>query len=92
MKKPLHRDEDGTLPAYAWPGGYPIVYYLTDLACLCPACANGGNGSKASETSDDEQWRIVAQDIFYEGAPEACDHCGELMESAYGDSDDADNA
>lgn len=30
------RDENGKLPAYAWPGGYPIFYIASDNGVLCP--------------------------------------------------------
>jgi hypothetical protein len=88
----LPRDADGKLPAYAWPGGYPLVYYVADSEPLCPDCANGGNGSLASETldpecPDDNQWRLVGVDIHYEGPPETCAHCGWQIPSAYGDPD-----
>lgn len=29
-------DETGKLPAYAWPGGYPIVYLDAENSWLCP--------------------------------------------------------
>lgn len=29
------RLSDGTLPAYAWPGGYPILYMAKDNGILC---------------------------------------------------------
>lgn len=75
------RDSKGDLPAYAWPGGYPVTYITADGGELCAACANGGNGSRAdddldADCPDDDQWRVVGYDIL-EG-PEAevrCDHC-----------------
>ena len=77
------------LSAYAWPGGYPIYYLCADGGVLCPDCANGDNGSEANgtidpECPDDDQWRIVASDIHWEGDPIICDHCGADIESAYG--------
>lgn len=33
------RDSDGELIAYAWPGGYQVVYYTKDGSELCPECA-----------------------------------------------------
>jgi hypothetical protein len=80
----LPRNDDGNLPAYAWPGGYPIYYLTADNGCLCPGCANGENGSDASETNEDKSWRVVAYGIHYEGDPIICDHCGGENESAYG--------
>lgn len=86
----ITRDENGKLPAYAWPGGYPIFYLTADNGILCPDCANGGNGSLASEhldpeCPDDNQWRLVACDVHYEGGSLECDHCGAEIQSAYGD-------
>lgn len=86
MPKPT-RDEDGKFPAYAWPGGYQLIYYMADGGVLCPACANGENGSEASETSDDKQWRIEAVEVYYEGPTLQCDHCCCDLEAAYGDPD-----
>lgn len=87
----LHRDEDGTLPAYAWPGGYPVLYLCADNGILCPACANGQNGSEASESIDaPADWRLVAHSIHWEGPAEICEHCGAEIESAYGDPDEPD--
>jgi hypothetical protein len=81
-----HRDEDGNLPSFVWPGGYPILYVLGDGESLCPDCANGANGSEASDDPDKQtDWRIEGLSVFYEGAPEYCAHCGKTMESAYGD-------
>lgn len=84
------RDSDGRLPAFAWPGGYPVLYVCADGATLCVACANGDNGSEASQAADTpSDWRLVAADIHYEGPADICDHCGVATPSAYGypDSD-----
>ena len=85
----LHRDFDGSLPAYAWPGGYPIVYVMGDGETLCAACANGGNGSLAVEEGleddmPDKSWTIVGAQVHWEGEPEICAHCGDEIPSAYG--------
>lgn len=84
----LPRNSDGTLAAFAWPGGYPITYLLADNACICPACANGRNGSCASVYHEDKQWQIVAAFIRWEGPIEQCEHCNADMESAYGETED----
>ena len=79
------RDENGKFPAYAWPGGYPIVYIMEDGETLCPACANGESGSEAHESAPPlSGWRIVGADVHWEGEPETCAHCGARIESAYG--------
>lgn len=36
----LPRGDDGKLTAFAWPGGYEVVYYHHDGETLCHKCAN----------------------------------------------------
>lgn len=72
---------NGKLPAYAWPGGYPIIYLDRDNCVLCPECANKYLNDEL------ENFRPVAADIHYEGLPEICEQCSALIESAYGDPD-----
>jgi len=81
----LPRDKDGKLPAYAWPGGYPIIYYTEDGGELCPDCANGKNNSEADPTHYDPQWKLIAGDVYWEGPPIQCAHCNKDIESAYGE-------
>ncbi len=84
----IQRDDDGKLPVFAWPGGYPLIYLTADGNVLCPACANGEHGSDAHEDAEDCQWRLTSVDVYWEGSPLQCDHCNEMIESAYGDPDD----
>jgi hypothetical protein len=70
------RDSDGRLPAFAWPGGYPIVYMDREGNAVCPDCAN---------REVDAPWAPVACDVFYEGTPIQCADCGKTIDSAYGD-------
>ena len=74
------RDDAGKLPAYAWPGGYPIYYVTEDGLTVCPTCAN-------DETSDD----VVAADVNYEDAALYCDDCNKRIESAYAEDDAMDD-
>lgn len=64
------------LATYAWPGGYPVVYYdAQDWDTLCAACATEfrhGGGQLLS-------------DIYWEGPSLECANCGEEIQSAYGD-------
>ena len=85
------RENGEDLPAYAWPGGYPIYYITKDCGVLCagPECANGPEARQAdSECPDDDQWLVIAADVHWEGEPMVCDHCGSEIESAYGDPDE----
>ena len=80
MASKLPVDEDGKLITYAWPGGYPILYLDCEDNVMCPACAQealAGGGMIP-----------LAYFVHYEGAPEYCSDCNEMVESAYGDPDE----
>jgi phage terminase large subunit GpA-like protein len=81
------RDDKGKLPAYAFPGGYPILYYAKDGGVLCPKCAN----EFTPERDNAEQLEPVSFDVFYEGSAVQCEHCNAEIESAYGDPDSQEN-
>jgi hypothetical protein len=72
------------LDAYAWPGGYQIMYYIGGDP-VCPSCIMGV--LRGHTVTDDCE---ILRDIFYEGSPETCSECGEEIESAYGDPDAPD--
>ncbi len=82
----LPRNDDGTLAAYAWPGGYPLYYITKDGGVLCPADANMADREGLTNDERDEQWYILSADIHWEGEPLYCDHCGERIPSAYMDA------
>jgi hypothetical protein len=65
---------DGTLPAYAWPGGYPLMYADTDGMVLCVTCAN---------ENDEFNAPISEHGINWEDKDFTCDHCSKLIEVAY---------
>ena len=79
------RNSDGTLPAYAWPGGYPVLYLDGHNEVCCAECA-----TKELDTADgcDERDKPVACFVHYEGPSEFCAVCNAEVESAYGDPDD----
>lgn len=64
-------DNEGDLPAYAWPGGYPVYYIDKQDNVICPKCAN--------RDVDDSQ-AVVAYVINWEGDPITCNNCGALIE------------
>ena len=70
------------VPSYAWPGGYPILYYDRDGFSLCATCAENLLNDKEA----DADLKPTGADVFYEGAPELCAQCNKVIESAYGDS------
>jgi hypothetical protein len=74
------RDENGKLPAFAWPGGYPIYYLDGENSVLCPTCANDSDSE-----NEIPQFRPVAADINWEDSSLYCDHCNQRIESAFGE-------
>lgn len=79
------RMENGLLPSFAWPGGYPLYYIVADGGCLCSQCAN--ENLRLLQDSDDKQWYVIGYEIHYEDDNLRCDHCYKLIESAYGSPD-----
>ena len=73
-KKRIVMDSDGSLPSYAWPGGYPLCYWDSDGMVLCPTCANNNDEFSAP---------IAAHDVNWEDSALYCDHCSKRIESAY---------
>ena len=82
----LKQNHGGNLPAYAWPGGYPIFYVMDDGGTLCPHCANDPSNPvhpiETNETRGDG-WGLAGYDVNYEDPQLYCDHCGKRIESAY---------
>jgi hypothetical protein len=70
--------ENGNLPAYAWPGGYPIYYLAKDNGVLCPKCAN----EYTPERDNPDQLAPVAYDINWEDSQLFCENCNTRIESA----------
>jgi hypothetical protein len=72
----LREQHNGELPAFAWPGGYPMLYLTACNGILCADCAT---------KHTDERDPVEAWDIHWEGPPESCEECNREIESAYGD-------
>ena len=81
MRALPERLENGDFPAYAWPGGYPLLYLDKDNEVLCAKCAT------ADMAEGDGSLSIVGWFIHHEGPSEFCAECNEETESAYGDPD-----
>lgn len=83
LNLPVNRDP---LPAYAWPGGYPLFYLCRDGGVLCHKCMN----KEIAEIDDSTRrklrdgWEVRACDVHWEGEPMTCGHCNDEIESAYG--------
>ena len=65
---------DGTLPAFAFPGGYPLYYLDEEGNTLCPECAR---------KNDEYTSPLAAYGVNYEDPKLHCDDCSRRIESAY---------
>ena len=78
----LDKNSDGTVLAYAWPGGYPLIYFDPATGdVLHPACVD----AEASDGFGDTVSYL--RDVFWEGE-EWCAACNQPIESAYGPVED----
>jgi hypothetical protein len=94
------RGEDGQLPAYAFPGGYPMVYVTRGGDIICPECANDTAYTPAADQPDADIGNsdtIAVGDVYWEGPTIECDCPCEaqggphFIESVYGDPEDYNN-
>lgn len=76
---------------YAWPGGYPLFFLMTDGAALSFAAAvtMAETIRDSIRTDSRDGWRPAAVYVNWEDSSLYCDHTGARIESAYGDDDDA---
>ena len=79
---------------YAWPGRYPLVFLCSDGECLSFKTAREEyrNITRAIRDKDNSGWRIVGCFIHWEGGPLIDAHSGEMIESAYGETEETENA
>ncbi len=73
--------------AYAWPGGYPCFFIMSDGGALSFAAAKAERRQllEALRDNDNSGWRPVALEINWEDSDLVCDHTGAKIESAYAD-------
>jgi hypothetical protein len=73
---------------FAWPGGYPMCAITQDGGCLCHTCLKD-NYRIIREAQrgcfDAPDWNVVCVDVNWESTTLQCDHCNEVIESAYGE-------
>jgi ribosomal protein L24E len=73
--------------AYAWPGGYPLYFVMSDGAALSFAAAKAERRLilEAIRDCDASDWRVVGMDVNWEDSDLYCAHTGERIPSAYAD-------
>lgn len=68
---------------YAWPGGYELMLFTSDGACLCFACTREHlrEVTESIRSRSDDGWRVVGTVAEHESdEPLVCDHCGRSTE------------
>lgn len=81
-------ENGGTVPAFAWPGGYPLFYVCKDGGVLSPEAVQAELALVlAAEADGDDQWHVIAMDANWEDTNLYCDHTGNRIPSAYADED-----
>jgi hypothetical protein len=85
----LINSKDGTFPAWAWPGGYPLFYLMCDGEALCPCCVNKEIWQVLEATFSDARygWTLVGVAVNWEDVSLYCSQCGSRITSAYGELD-----
>lgn len=71
-------NKNGKLPAWAWPGGYPLMYLDSGNFVLCAECAS----------KDDSAAERVTYTLYFEGPTIYCEYCNTDIQSAYGDPEE----
>ena len=69
---------------YAWPGGYPRYAVMNDGVAICKNCASD-NREAIGTTTGSDGWFVAGLEVNWEDSGLTCDHCGESIESAYGE-------
>lgn len=79
------RQDDGKLPAYAWPGGYAVAYVTDDGEFLCAGCVNDPT-NPVHEGGEADGWRIDGyQTADWHDVGEddwTCAHCNATIDPA----------
>lgn len=84
----ITRNEDGTLDAYAWPGGYQLFYVDHAGNIFCPNCAAVEHTAGECLEAD---WcgsnHLEACDANYEDEDMRCENCNGLIPASYADEE-----
>ena len=72
---------------YAWPGGYPCYFLMSDGEALSFDAARQERRLilEAIRDRDNSGWRVIGMDINWEDGELTCVHTGKRIESAYAD-------
>lgn len=74
---------------YAWPGGYNVLALMADGETLCHDCiCNEKEVFQDDTLHDQDGWRFVGSDVYWEGPIIYCAHCNKALDSEYGDPEE----
>ena len=73
---------------YAWPGGYPLFFITNDGAAVSFEAVKQEIESvqDSIDSKCDDGWQVVAVEVNWEDENLLCDHTGEKIQSAYGET------
>lgn len=82
LRRSVGAEEPQSVPAYAWPGGYPIGYVTDDGEMLCADCVN--TRTEVHYAGDADGWRVDGFLAFgattdYPDDDERCAHCNAVI-------------
>ena len=82
-------DNKGHAHKFAWPGGYPIYYLMSDGESMCADCVTREAQciANAIKENSSDGWRVVGNEINWEDNALFCGHCGKRIESAYAEDE-----
>lgn len=71
---------------HSWPGGYAVVPFTSEGACLCVDCIKENLSSVLWSIKNDvsDGWRVVGLDTYYgveDNGHTVCDNCGKDWEN-----------
>jgi len=74
---------------YAWPGGYPLHFVMSDGEAMSFDAARENRRLilEAIRDQDHRGWRVIGVDINWEDASLYCCHSGARIQSAYAEED-----
>ncbi len=82
----ITRNEDGTLEAFAWPGGYQMFYLDEEGETLCPNCAAIQHSlEECEEHGQCGEAHLIGADANYEDEDIYCVNCSGQIPASYAD-------
>lgn len=87
MDEQVRALKDAIRHPYCWPGGYAKVGIMSDGDLLCAECLRKEYRIilRATKHGDRDGWAMAGIDVYWEGPPVCCAHCGSEINSEYGE-------